>query len=109
MMSDSYKAVFLIPALSKKILDDDGWFFESSERLNLDVFVKIQKLLNLYLKEEYCGTVVYEGNGVKASVLYDDSRQIEQIYLQIFGASSLQVIDDIKDQFISSNVEVFVP
>ena len=52
MMSGSYKAVFLIPALSNKILDEDGWIFESSERLNFDVISKIQKSLNLNLKEE---------------------------------------------------------
>ena len=109
MMSDSYKAVFLIPVLSNKKLDDDGWFFESSERLKSDVISKIQKSLNLNFKEEYYGTVVYEGNGVKASVFYDDNHQIEQIYLQIYGVSCLQIIDDIKDQFVSSNVEVFVP
>jgi hypothetical protein len=108
-MSGSYKAVFLIPALSNKILDEDGWIFESSERLNFDVISKIQKSLNLNLKEEYCGTAVYVGDGVKASVIFDDNGQIEQIYLQIYGVSSLQVIAGIKDQFIPSNVEVFVP
>lgn len=107
-MAKPYSSAFLIPLNSRKIFDDMGWSFETEDRLCTDVLEKLQYSFLLEKEEEYNGIVVYAGDGLKASVVYDEYKLIEHIVIQLKTVSIEELKKVLCDpQFCE--IEVFVP
>jgi hypothetical protein len=87
-MGNSYKAAFLIPKSSKKILDDSGWLFKSKKRLSTDVLDTLKKVYFLIEKRKYLGVAEYVGYGLKVVVSYDEAGLIESIFIQLHTRDS---------------------
>jgi hypothetical protein len=107
-MGNSYKAAFLIPKSSKKILDDSGWLFKSKKRLSTDVLDALKKVYFLIEKGKYLGVVEYVGDGLKVVVNYDGVGLIEGIFIQLHTRDS----GELKKALLGvglKDVELFLP
>ncbi|MBI6646964.1 hypothetical protein YA0745_29045, partial [Pseudomonas synxantha] len=54
-MSNKYQAAFVIPVGANKTLGEDGWEFESSERISRDLEAYFARTLELDFVKEYSG------------------------------------------------------
>jgi hypothetical protein len=105
-----YQAAFIIPTDAKKILGEDGWEFETSNRVSPEVSEYLIKSLNLKLLESYLEIDDYVNEKMKMSVIHDDQKNIESIYLQLYEESVLDVLLEIcQNSKISDGFELFVP
>ncbi len=108
-MKGSYKAAFILPKDAKKKLGDDGWEFESSQRLPSEVSELLADSLGLKYLESYLGIDVYTNAEMKMSVERDDQSLIEFISFQIYG----DVIDEFKEKVRACSwceqVDNFIP
>lgn len=103
-----YKAAFLIPSLSKRLLNESGWEFESNERIPFHILINFFEEFSLNLSEKYSGLAVYLNDDIKATIFYDDAGNIEYVYFQVFH----EVIDKLKlffDSLSMNGMELFIP
>lgn len=107
-ISGQYKAAFLIPYGSKKILDEDGWTFEIKNALHKSIVDEVIDVFDLSFVERYDDVVTYACNAFKATIFFDKEGNVEQIYFQIFN-KKLQILDALKAQFGVGDAELFVP
>jgi hypothetical protein len=65
-------------------------------------------VFNLEVKETYLGIVTYVSDGIKVSVIYDESKLIEQIYVQLWS----RTIEELTKAFSEKSfddLEIFIP
>jgi hypothetical protein len=108
-MKGKYKAAFIIPIGTNKILGENGWEFETSNRLKEEVKEFLIDALRLKFLESYLQIDCYINENIKMSISYDDQKQIESIYFQTYN-DTLTVLSDL---FLAggsvSNLELFIP
>lgn len=103
-----YIAAFLLPTPVEKHLTDVGWEFDSPTFLPESLIFVLIKAFAVRPAESYLGIDVFEGDGLKLSVLRDSAGQIQNIYAQLRGTEP----DKLRAALISaglSDVQVFVP
>jgi hypothetical protein len=108
-MKKKYLAAFLVPIGANKVLGEDGWEFESSQRLPEDVAELLIAELKLDFVEMYSGIKKYVGDNISMSIFLDDDNEMENIYFQVFGNSLKALTELCQDPQVSSNSEMFVP
>jgi hypothetical protein len=108
-MKKKYLAAFLVPIGANKVLGEDGWEFESSQRLPEDVAELLIAELKLDFVEMYSGIKKYVGDNISMSIFLDDDNEMENIYFQVFGNSLKALTELCQDPQVSSNAEMFVP
>lgn len=64
-MTKQYKAEFIVPIRASRILGEDGWEFESSERLSKNLCNHLIENLRVKFIEEYCDIIKYAGEGIR--------------------------------------------
>jgi len=107
-MGHVYESVFLLPMPTKKQLGEDGWEFESSERLPRELVVTLESGLSLKRGKFYLGQEIYEGEGIKLIVVCDDDGEIENIFIQL----RTRTIEEIRRVLVDvrfEKVEIFIP
>lgn len=109
MMIKIYTAAFLIPVGARKILGEDGWEFDSPERLSKGLADHLIAALRLDFVEMYSGIKRYVGDNISMSIFLDDKNEVENIYFQ-FSGSSLKALEQLcQDPRVSSKAEIFMP
>lgn len=108
-MIKRYTAAFLIPIGANKVLGEDGWEFESSQRLSKDIAEHLIAELKLDFVEMYSGIKRYVGNSISMSIFLDDDNEVENIYFQLFGNSLKALTALCQDPQVSSKAEMFLP
>ena len=91
-------AGYAIP--NEKFLRDAGWEFKSDKRLPKDTENFLFESLKLKFVENFSGVAAYEGDALKAAVISDDSGEIENVYLKLYGMTK---------ERLSSHAELFFP
>lgn len=110
-MKGKYRATFVIPLDTRRVLEDAGWEFFSLNRIPQDVVGVLMEELALVKIGAYLGMEEFSGDDAKATVLLDEQGQVENIYLRAYGDRNihdelLRVLALLKDQ---AAVEVFSP
>ena len=106
-MSKAYEAIFIIPYDATKRLTDDGWEFDSLNKLSADKIDRLLNSLELTLIETYEDVSVYSSNGVKVSVFHDSTGSIEYVFCQVFDLAIKQTISEFCSN--DSSLEFFKP
>lgn len=106
-MNNAYEAIFIIPYDAKKRLTDDGWEFDSLNKLSADKIDRLLNSLELTLIETYEDVGVYSSNGIKVSVFHDSTGRIEYVFCQIFDLAYKQMISEFCSN--DSSLEFFKP
>ncbi|MFG0541604.1 ParB N-terminal domain-containing protein [Pseudomonas sp. YQ_5] len=109
VMTKQYKAAFIVPIRASRILGEDGWEFESSERLSKNFCNHLIENLRVKFIEEYCDINKYAGEGIRMSLLLDDNQEVEVIYLQLSVEALASLSEMCQSIDISSEAEFFVP
>ncbi|HEX8589797.1 hypothetical protein [Pseudomonas sp.] len=109
MMKTQYTAAFIIPIGACKNLGEDGWEFESSDRLSNEVAGHLIAALRLDFVETYSGIKRYVGENIGMSLFLDDNNEVENIYFQVSGNSLKALTELCQDPQVSSTAEMFVP
>jgi len=104
-----YEAAFILPLPNRKYLGDVGWEIESEARLPCDTVDFLTNVLNLIFVESYSGIDIYEGGGVRASVVKDDFGMIEQIHLKIYDGDRSDLSLLFGRSSLASYAELFFP
>lgn len=99
----------MIPVGACKILDEDGWEFESSERLSSEVAEHLIAALRLDFVEMHSRIKRYVGDNIVMSIFLDDNNEVENIYFQVCGDSLRALSGLCQDPQVSSKAEMFVP
>jgi hypothetical protein len=102
-----YKAAFLIPKSSSRILSEHGWEFESNERVPEAILNSIVKKFGLLKEDEYEGVVHYRSDQMKITAIRDNQGLVEQVYFQLYSLSPSD-LRNILDRSIQ-DFELFVP
>jgi len=110
-MKGKYRATFVIPLDSERILGDMGWEFFSSDRIPQDIVRLLMTELSLTKSDAYLGMKEFAGENAKATVLLDEQGQVEAIYLRAYEdrdihGELLRALNLMKDKVM---VEVFSP
>jgi len=108
-MKRKYQAAFLVPIGATKVLNEDGWKFESSHRLSKEIKSYLIKSLRLSFLESYLGIESYIDGDMKMSVILDEQDEIESFYFQIYGDELLTLAELCQDYPVSSEAELFIP
>lgn len=106
-MSKAYESIFIIPYNAKKRLTDDGWEFDSLNKITADKIDRLLNSLELTLIEEYEDISVYYSNGIKVSVFHDSTGSIEYVFCQVFDLVHKQTISEFCSN--DSSLEFFKP
>ncbi len=106
-MGAAYEAIFIIPYNANKRLTDDGWEFDSLNKLPAEKIDKLITSLELKLIEKYEGVSVYSSNGIKVSVFHDSTGSIEYVFCQVFDLLNNQTISEFCSN--DSSLEFFKP
>lgn len=107
-MKEKYKAAFIIPVGTKKILGEDGWEFETSIRLSTELRAFLIDALNLKFLESCSDSVSYVNESIKMSIMYDRDKLIEFVYFQLIG-DALITLEALFAEDIFKNSELFIP
>lgn len=102
-----YEAAFLLPLGANKVLRDDGWNFETSDRISRDLIEILQEKWGFKFLESYLGIDSYVNDGMKMSVIFDDDK-VEQISFQLYNGS-LDVFRRLDLEGFAKSVESFIP
>ena len=90
-------------------LGEDGWEFESSDRLSLEVKDYLVESLKLSFLESYLGIESYVNDNIKMSIIFDDQNEIESIHFQLFE-DALAVLSEVcQGSEIFDRAELFFP
>lgn len=108
-MKGRYEAAFIVPVGANKTLGEDGWEFDTTNRLPEEVKKFLTDDLNLRFVENYLGIDSYVDENIKASVIYDDQNQIENVYFQVYGNAMPALSNIFQSSFIANKSELFVP
>ena len=108
-MKGRYEAAFIIPVGASKVLCEDGWEFETPNRLSSEIAEFLVDALNLQFSENYLGIDRYVGENIEMSVFYDDQGQIESIQFQLYGDSMTVLVGVFQASSIASQSELFIP
>jgi len=81
-MEAKYKAGFLIPKGARKRLGEDGWEFESNERLPNELESRLAKELTMSASGKEFSS--FEGNSIKVEVSKDSNGHIETVYFRFY-------------------------
>ena len=107
-MGKIYVAAFLLPSPVKKMLTNFGWEFESRARLPEQTIDALRSEFGVHHTESYLGMDVWEADGLKATVLRDESGGIEEIFVQLRSRKPDELRGALKAAGLES-VEVFLP
>ncbi|CAN2970864.1 conserved hypothetical protein [Pseudomonas sp. PM2] len=108
-MSNKYQAAFVIPVGANKTLGEDGWEFESSERISRDLEAYFARTLELDFVKEYSGIKEYAGSRFKMLIIFDDEKNIENIFFQVFSEGLSVLSEACLDKKNFSKAELFIP
>ncbi|GGJ06222.1 hypothetical protein GCM10007978_49800 [Shewanella hanedai] len=108
-MKRKYRAAFILPANTNKELGDDGWEFESLERLSNKIMESLVEVLSLKFLESYLGIAVYTNTNVKMSIERDDQNLIEHISFQIYDSAMEGFKKKVKACPWYEQIDCFVP
>ncbi|RYZ83273.1 MAG: hypothetical protein EOP04_20285 [Proteobacteria bacterium] len=109
MTIKKYTAAFLIPVGAGRNLGEDGWEFESPERLSKEVSEHLIAAFRLSFVEMYSGIKRYVGDNIGMSIFLDDQNEVENIYFQVSGNSLKALAEICQDPQVLSKAEMFVP
>ena len=105
-----YKSFFILPFMTKKILTEDGWEFESEMKISEDLEDELITALDLKFIENYLGVYDYQGRGFKMTVIKDDISSIESICFRVDSVSFNKVVELISSLVQGNqNMEIFIP
>lgn len=104
-----YKAAFIMPIPNEKFLGDGGWEFQSDKRLPKDAEKFLLESLKLKFVENFSGMAAYEGDDLKATVISDDSGEIENVYFKLYGMTKERLSSHFQESPLSSHAELFFP
>lgn len=107
-MGKVYVAAFLLPTPMTKRLTDAGWEFESSVRLPESLIAVLEDEFYVCHTDTYLGMDVFEGEGVKFTIIRDSSGRIEHIAAQLRGLNPKELSAKLASARFR-NIEVFVP
>lgn len=107
MITNKYTAAFLIPEDAKRILSDDGWKFQSKNKISR----QIEELLSnhLTLKETDNRYSSYEGGFLKIDVFKDVKGKVDYLYFRFYDSKQPTLPLFLKDEDILKNLLFFVP
>ena len=105
----SYKAAWLIPINSKKVLTNNGWIFVSKKHLPPLVVAFIIDNLKLSFEETYLHIVSYSNNKFQAVVIENEKGEIEEVQIKIYGNNLDLFLSEFKKHSISEMAELFIP
>ncbi len=108
-MKRKYKVVFIIPIGANKILGEDGWEFETPNRLSAEIKEFLVDTLKLEYSESYLGIDVYVNENMKMSVICDDQSQIESISFQLYEMATTTLSDMFQTGILANKSELFIP
>lgn len=108
-MKRNYQAAFIIPLGASKVLGDDGWEFDSGERLPESTGGYLAELLNLEFIEEYTGIRRYISNQVNMSIFFDSANEVETIYFQTFDNGLALLSEACEIEEVACHAEIFIP
>jgi len=108
-MLGKYKAAFIIPVSSRKILEETGWEFDTEKRLPDEVLDFLTVALNMKFSEKSSGMSIYVGENMKATVFYDDHGKIEHVYFQIFQKNEGVLSSAYQASPLTMCSELFIP
>lgn len=104
----SYISAFIVPIDTKKVLTNMGWVFDSKNRLSVNITNFLTSHLHLHFKEKYLNIETYSNDRFQASVIMDDSGDVENVHIKIYNGH----INLLRSEFIKYNdsqVELFIP
>ncbi|MDU8500555.1 hypothetical protein RYB01_15390 [Pseudomonas syringae] len=104
-----YRAAFVIPTGASKILGEDGWEFDSVERLDESVGRYLVVRLGLKFEEEYSGIKKYTNDQINMSVFFDGANEVESIYFQAFDNGLALLSEACKSEEVACHAELFIP
>ncbi len=107
-MGKVYVAAFLLPSPVKKRLTDAGWEFESSARLPESLIAVLEDAFYVHHSDAYLGLDVFEGEGIKFTIVRDSSGRIEHIAAQLRGLNPKELSTKLAFARLT-NIEIFVP
>lgn len=108
MVKEMYQAAFIVPVGADKVLGEDGWMFESSNRLPRGIKDYLVESLKLSFLESYLGIESYLGGNIKMSVHFDDQNEIESIYFQLHN-DALALLSTVCQSGKIPGAELFIP
>jgi hypothetical protein len=108
-MKGKYQAAFIVPVGANKILREDGWEFESSDRLSEEIKDYLIQSLRLSFLERYLGIESYADGDIKMSVIFDYQNEIESIQFQLYGDSLVTFLVVCYGSRMPSDAELFIP
>lgn len=108
-MKKKYMAAFLIPIGVDKVLGEDGWEFESSQRLSKDIAEHLIAALKFDFIEMYSGIKKYVSDDIGMSIFFDDDNEVENFYFQVSEDSLKALAEVCQGPEVSSEAELFVP
>ncbi|MDZ4150440.1 hypothetical protein [Methylicorpusculum sp.] len=108
-MKGKYKAAFILPVDTKKMLGENGWEFNSSNRLSLQIKDLLIDVLKLKFLENYLQIYCFINEDIKMSVFYDDKNEIESIYFQVYNDRLTTLTDLFIASGIANESELFIP
>lgn len=109
MTIKKYTAAFLIPVGAGRNLGEDGWEFESPERLSKEVSEHLIAAFRLSFVKMYSGIKRYVGDNIGMSIFLDDQNEVENIDFQVSGDSLKALAEICQDPQVFSKAEMFVP
>ena len=109
MVKEVYQAAFIVPVGAVKTLSEDGWMFESSNRLSSAIKDDLIESLRLSFQESYLGIESYVGGNMKMSVHFDDQNKIESIHFQPHNDALSSLSKVYKAGTMSARAELFIP
>jgi hypothetical protein len=108
-MKGKYQAAFIVPIGSNKVLGEDGWEFESANRLSEEIKAYLIKSLKLSFLENYLGIESYVDGDIKMSVLLDEESEIESFHFQLYG-DALTILSEVcQSDKMPTGAELFIP
>ena len=104
-----YGSLFLIPVGACRTLGEDGWEFDSPERLSKEVSEHLIAAFRLNFVEMHSGIERYVGDDIVMSIFLDDINEVESIYFQVSGDSLKTLAELCQDPQVFSKAEMFLP
>jgi len=104
-----YKSAFILPLSTEKTLGDVGWEFHSDKRLPKSTEEFLRETLHLKLSKSFLGVINYENESLEASVILDDTGEIEEVYLKLYSVDMEHFSSIFYLSHLSSFAELFFP
>ncbi len=108
-MKGRYKAAFVIPIGTMKVLGEDGWEFEGSGRISSRVKDCLLEALKLKFSETYLRIDKYVGSNIQMSVVRDVNDQMQSISFQMHGDALNALSEVFRVGELGNESELFIP